>query len=272
MFVAVRLAVFGLTRERIIMRFSRICLASISILVVNLHAASALASSINVTSAYSYTGNSLSGSTFASLLFHPDITVTNSVGGNTNVTEFQQSANAFTMTMDYGRTGTANSYVESAQIVNFTANANVDYSFSGKFSFTTPSALIAGFLYDFADGYQFFTTSYTNSSFTSAGGTFNFNSTGSSGGQVNSTFHPLTGSLVSNHHYVFISYGLSQASPNADSGATASGSTTLAFGNVIAAGAPLVAPVPSTVFLGTAMLGGLGVVHVLRRRNSGSVA
>ncbi len=271
MFLAVRSALFRLTLERIIMRFSRVCLASISILVLNLHAVSALASSINVTSAYSYTGNSISGSTFTSLLFHPDITVTNSAGGNTNITEFQQSASGFTMTMDYGRTGTANSYIESAQIVNFTANANVGYSFSGNFSFTTPSALIAGFLYDFADGYQFFTTSYTNSSFTSAGGAFNFNSAGSSGGQVNSTFGQLTGNLVSNHHYAFISYGLAQASPQSDSGATASGSTTLAFGNVIAADAPLVAPVPSTVFLGMAMLGGLGVVHMLRRK-SASVA
>lgn len=232
----------------------------IGILAFSLHANRVLASSISINAAYGLTGNGFAGTTLTNLTFDPDATVVNDFGGNYNTSEYKQSPNAFTMSIkDHTRTGVQNSYVESSQVVAFTANANAHYDFFGSYSYTTPSVLLAGLLYDLADGYQFYTASYTNNNYSSAPGTLTI---GENNGQINSVFGQLSGDLILNHHYVFASYALSQAYFNADHGATASGFTTLAFSSASSG----VAPLPSTSAIGIAIFGGLGIVQVIRRK------
>ncbi|HVT29266.1 MAG TPA: hypothetical protein VHE81_14715 [Lacipirellulaceae bacterium] len=135
------------------------------------------------------------------------------------------------LTVDHQRTGQLNSIAETDQNnVNFTALDNEPYELSGFYSATDAGA--AGRLY--LEVRLFDSTASTELFRNVQNSTATLNESfilGASGGdQGNISNGSPTGNLIAGHHYALFSEYLSQASPDADSGAVASGNLTLTIG------------------------------------------
>jgi hypothetical protein len=112
-------------------------------------------------------------------------------------------------------------------------------------------------LYDFTSGkYLFLDGQITSNDSGLPGNTF---TVGGSEGQDVHTVGALSGMLVADHHYVWYYSAYIQALPNADSGASASGSVRVAFTDL---------PDPSATFGGLLLLGALSARGVGRRRRA----
>ena len=192
----------------------------------------------------------------AYLTTQTDITFANNGGGNTNVTDYQQSSNGFTMRVVHGRTGTPSSFVQSQQNIDFTVNAAVDYSLSGSYTSSGSFSQLQGYLYDFTLNTTVYGYSYSFNNYSPFGGILTLGAM--DGGSVTGN---LTGTLVAGHKYQSVGFDLIQGYSNPDAGATAFGSTTLALRD-----AATVAPLPCTALVGVVLLNSIGVAFGIRQK------
>lgn len=176
--------------------------------------------------------------------------------------DYTGSGNQVTLlnTFDQKRSGLPNNYSNSEGLMNFTADANTTYNLSGFF--TDSDVSTAGLLY--FESYLLDITSSTTLAYSIQRSEHTLNESfilgGSGGDSYDFSLGALSGSIISGHQYQWYFYTLTDAYPDADGGATATGYLKLDIGG----GAPSSSSVPdsgSTIALmGVAFLG-LGLIR-----------
>ena len=159
---------------------------------------------------------------------------------------------------DDKRSGLVFNYSSTEGQMNFTADANTTYSLSGEFKASDAST--AGYLY--FESFLRDLTSSTTLAYSNqvSGGTLNesFVLGGSGGDNSNIFAGSLTGSLIAGHQYNWHYYALTEAYPDADGGATATGYARLDIGGGASSSVP--DNVSTIAMMGVAFLG-LGLIR-----------
>jgi hypothetical protein len=127
-----------------------------------------------------------------------------------------------------------------------------DFTLDGSYTYTSPRAFISVELYDQTSGADYYELQDVQNNLGLGAGTLIVGSQSPPGS--------LSGALTLGDHYEFLWEAFTQAYPNADGGASATGNLGISFTDTAAV------PLPATAYAGLGLLGGLGCWMVARRR------
>ena len=211
------------------------------------------------------TASSATNTVFTSL--PTAVSSSNSVGTGYFATSiYALSGTGFSTAVTDRRGGVYGTYAGAQGYVYFTAtDASTYYTLTGNYTFSTPYVEFSEGLYDLTTNtYVGYYSEDTYNNYSTSGGTFTVG--GLLTGQAGTISGKLSGVLTSDE-YEFIYNGSIEAYPNADSGATGSGTFGIAFTEGLDPNAATT-PLPSTAYAGLGLLGGLGVLTLARRRTA----
>ncbi len=196
-------------------------------------------------------------------------------GANTSTVDIDYSVSGGQTTLSHDMTqtrdGTYGSHADSnGSYLYFTVDVDTQYQISGNYSVTdtdnTDSGLVllSSYLYDNTAGSFLSVNNQDSRSTTDESFTLGLQQ----GDNYNTLSGSLTGLLFAGHSYQWYSNALTQAYPDADSGASALGNFTLAIGTE----APSEVPIPPALSLFGSGLAVLGFVGWRRKRKAESAA
>lgn len=185
---------------------------------------------------------------------------TASLDGFLSMTERITSGDAITHNFDQFREGGASDYSAGSAYTYFVVDVDTAYSISGSFTNSAGDTYMRTLLQDLSVGPPAFDNLLYNRSETPYSAIVG----NEDGNLTNSLNGSASGVLLAGHQYMFYTYGHTQAWPEADDGATASGSFTLQFGEPDVE----IVPEPASIAVWSCLgLGAVGIAISRRRFN-----